>query len=539
MIVADTSAPHTSAGRSNAFRTKGLAQAIAGPAYERMLVAEPYLRRAIPILIISFIATIFFGTLVGIADRERHQAKQLNYILSTTTELLSSRLEKVKDRGSSALTLSQAMRSPSEFGKSRFLLIDKTGTITDAVPDRSMIGQFIEDATPTSRSLSDLLKKLGLIISDPNLLLATRPFGEGYVSAYQIDDDRTLSNFLTIVLSATTSFVVLILGFAFHWQSRRAREGDEINDIVRQRIETALLYGQSGLWDWDIAKKRVFWSESMFKLLELSDRGVLLTEDDVSTLMHPADAQLSDLASAALNPRNRHIDTVVRMRHTFRGWTKFRIRAGVRYDEQGGAHLIGAAVEIPEQTERKAILETQTEHIAPPKGNENLSKIDGNEMAALTDRAQQLSHSHLNQDGGVDLFEVATELGARVFSTKFSERSIQSFTKFRNPKMGDGQQGSTPKPTDVRAEIYLERAMHLPAKRWQLAKELARVLAANTDLQEQDLTRIALSLVLPTNEVKLAWERLRDSEALAEWFQVPTEIARARINELQLEAVFQ
>jgi len=40
---------------------------------------------------------------------------------------------------------------------------------------------------------------------------------------------------LSVTLSATTGFVVLILGFAFHWQSTRAREGDLINDAVRGR----------------------------------------------------------------------------------------------------------------------------------------------------------------------------------------------------------------------------------------------------------------------------------------------------------------
>jgi two-component system cell cycle sensor histidine kinase PleC len=38
---------------------------------------------------------------------------------------------------------------------------------------------------------------------------------------------------LTVTLSATTGFVVLILGFAFHWQSTRAREADVIYETVR------------------------------------------------------------------------------------------------------------------------------------------------------------------------------------------------------------------------------------------------------------------------------------------------------------------
>ena len=40
---------------------------------------------------------------------------------------------------------------------------------------------------------------------------------------------------LTVTLTATTGFVLLILGFAFHWQATRAREADTIYDTVRSR----------------------------------------------------------------------------------------------------------------------------------------------------------------------------------------------------------------------------------------------------------------------------------------------------------------
>ena len=72
---------------------------------------------------------------------------------------------------------------------------------------------------------------------------------------------------LTVTLSATTGFVVLILGFAFHWQATRAREADVIYETVRSRIDTALNRGRCGLWDWDLARGRVFWSHSMFAIL--------------------------------------------------------------------------------------------------------------------------------------------------------------------------------------------------------------------------------------------------------------------------------
>ena len=47
---------------------KGLAQSIAKPAYRRLLNAEPLLRRAVPVLIIAFLATICVGALVQVLD---------------------------------------------------------------------------------------------------------------------------------------------------------------------------------------------------------------------------------------------------------------------------------------------------------------------------------------------------------------------------------------------------------------------------------------------------------------------------------------
>ena len=95
-----------------------------------------------------------------------------------------------------------------------------------------------------------------------------------------------------MTLSATTGFVVLILGFAFHWQSTRAREADLIYDAVRSRIDTALNRGRCGLWDWDLARGRIFWSHSMFAMLGLEARDDLLTFGEVNALVHPDDIDL-------------------------------------------------------------------------------------------------------------------------------------------------------------------------------------------------------------------------------------------------------
>ena len=52
---------------------KGLAQSIAKPAYHRLLLAEPALRRAVPTLIIAFLITICLGAFVQVIDQTRQK----------------------------------------------------------------------------------------------------------------------------------------------------------------------------------------------------------------------------------------------------------------------------------------------------------------------------------------------------------------------------------------------------------------------------------------------------------------------------------
>src|SRR6202048_144400 len=164
---------------------------------------------------------------------------------------------------------------------------------------------------------------------------------------------------LSVTLSATTGFVVLILGFAFHWQSTRAREGDLINDAVRGRIDTALNRGRCGLWDWDLSRGRIFWSQSMFTMLGLDNRSDLLTFGEVNALVKSADIDLFAIADQLISGQINHIDQTFRMQHTDGHWIWLRVRCEL---SQGGAdsglHLIGIAVDI---TEQKSLAEKTVE----------------------------------------------------------------------------------------------------------------------------------------------------------------------------------
>ena len=164
---------------------------------------------------------------------------------------------------------------------------------------------------------------------------------------------------LSITLSATTGFVVLILGFAFHWQSTRAREGDFINDAVRARIDTALNRGRCGLWDWDLSRGRIFWSQSMFTMLGLDNRSDLLTFGEVSALVKSDDIDLFAIANDLISGQIDHFDQMFRMRHTNGHWIWLRMRCELtRPANDASPHLIGIALDV---TEQKSLAERSAE----------------------------------------------------------------------------------------------------------------------------------------------------------------------------------
>ncbi len=130
----------------------------------------------------------------------------------------------------------------------------------------------------------------------------------------------------------------------------RVREADLINDAVRGRIDTALNRGRCGLWDWDLARGRIFWSHSMFEMLGLPRRNELLTFGEVSALINPADIDLYDLADRLIDSQADHIDQTFRMRHASGRWVWLRVRCEVtRQDDRSTPHLIGIAVDMTEQ----------------------------------------------------------------------------------------------------------------------------------------------------------------------------------------------
>jgi two-component system cell cycle sensor histidine kinase PleC len=340
---------------------KGLAQSIARPAYRRLLNAEPLLRRAVPVLIIAFLVTICVGAAVQVLDQRRQAIANDIVALSAAADLTAAQLRGAGLDGGAQLALIDALPAWATAAGRRVLLTDAEGKVVAALPQAAgTLGRRLIDLIGPGQPLTTFGADAGVMeitLPDESRTLATvrtltPPYGQVAVlqsRAAALSGWRSLTT-LTVTLSATTGFVVLILGFAFHWQATRAREADVIHETVRSRIDTALNRGRCGLWDWDLARGRIFWSQSMFDILGMEGREDLLRFGDVSTLVHPDDVQLYELATELADARVTAIDHDFRMRHADGHWVWLRARCElVQQPHDPGLHLIGIAVDITEQ----------------------------------------------------------------------------------------------------------------------------------------------------------------------------------------------
>jgi two-component system, cell cycle sensor histidine kinase PleC len=369
---------HAASACAQSDSIKGLAQSIAKPAYRRLLIGEPVLRRAVPALIIAFLVTICVGALVQVIDQTRQKQAMTKHDLLALADLLAERLEHIgvirQDRPASIERLQNLLPDliPSwGIVAGRHIIV--TGAdqrvlarmpIKVAPGENSRILELLSTAqSPALRGTSPA-SVTDIVLLDGSSAYATQRVVRsllGQVTVIQEKPDSVWrpDTALSITLSVTTGFVVLILGFAFHWQSSRAREGDLINDAVRGRIDTALNRGRCGLWDWDLSRGRIFWSQSMFTMLGLESRNDLLTFGEVSSLVNSEDIDLFEIADQLIAGKIGHIDQSFRMQHSDGHWIWLRVRCELSQGAGGrGAHLIGIAVDI---TEQKSLAEKTVE----------------------------------------------------------------------------------------------------------------------------------------------------------------------------------
>ena len=360
---------HVASASTSTDSIKGLAQSVAKPAYRRLLGAETALRRAVPVLIITFLVTVAIGAGVQVHDNRRQVVASVLNEIDLLASQLAERLDRTpREQRADARRLQDALApfaGRAQFRNRNIIVSDTSGIVLAATSVRNgpgrqlvdifgpdhLLSTFAHSATAREIELADGTRAFAIIhpLRAPLGHLAIIEPSTRALARWRSDTT------LTVTLSATTGFVVLILGFAFHWQAARAREADLIHDTVCRRIDTALNRGRCGLWDWDLASGRIFWSQSMFAILGVEMRDDLLAFGDVNKLVHPQDADLYALATELADGNTQSIDRAFRMRHARGNWVWLRLRCKlIRQPHEAGLHLIGIAVDI---TEQKSLVE--------------------------------------------------------------------------------------------------------------------------------------------------------------------------------------
>ena len=344
----------------------GHARLFIHPAYTRLVNSEPYVKRLIPLLIILFVLALGGMRAVALfqarADIESNAKLGLALIAKAVTADLGSGMELSLAEPSEMLQgqLENALPPRATAAGRTLLVVDPEGRIVAAAPRQpELTGRYIDEILGPGQPLTTLGERAGVlrltIVSGEEVIATVHhnPGGAGSVAMLQTisgvfaDWRRVVSREATVFVA--TSIVLVILGFAFHAQAARAQEADYIYSETQNRFHTALRRGHSGLWEWDLSRGAIFWSQSMFEILGLAPQNRLLSVGEVAGLVHPDDTDLVELANGLVRTGGGIMDREFRMRHVDGHWIWVRARAEVVRDAEDEPHLVGIAVDVTEQ----------------------------------------------------------------------------------------------------------------------------------------------------------------------------------------------
>jgi two-component system cell cycle sensor histidine kinase PleC len=347
---------------------KGHAGLLVRPSYLRLLQAEPLFRRSIPVLISLFLLLGGAFHVSNLIDQRTDTYRAASDMVALLAEALDADLSAHpsldKAEGGYSGLMRAALRDslpPSATSDGRVILFaDAKGIIRATAPEGAFAGSGnLADLFGADQPMLVFGKRAGVLdvtLSNGTEALATvrNLSGErGTVAVYQPlaqvyvgwRHDVTM----TAVLFVGTSLILIAVVYAFFAQMSRAREADRIYNATQARVDTALRRGRCGLWDWDLARGRLFWSPSMYVILGMEPNSDLMGFHDLQAMIHDDDVDLYELAKDLLETSQPAVDLEFRIRHAGGNWVWLRMRAEVVRDRDGSSHLIGITVDVTEQ----------------------------------------------------------------------------------------------------------------------------------------------------------------------------------------------
>ncbi|MHC5306707.1 sensor histidine kinase [Bartonella sp. LJL80] len=341
---------------------------LSGPTYQRLLVVEPWLRRSIPLLIIAFLVVLAATRFISLYEWRQTIDASTRSALTLATGHIGSSVDRAvfakhTENGDAVLTGNDLQNILVDFrtralisGFARIAVVDDAGVVVAASGMEPILGHPLTDTIADSSALFVLGRSAGVMqvkMDGETALASFDQAGQGRYGVFVAETTdqmylewrKTIS--LNITLFAGTVGVMLAILYAYYSQAARARDTDMISEKIQNRIDMAMMRGRCGLWDWNMASGRVYWSRSMYEMLGYKPQDALLSISQITAIINPADADLYELARGLMSGEKDHIDINVPMRHADGHYVWMRIRAEVAEGEE--AHLVGISFDISEQ----------------------------------------------------------------------------------------------------------------------------------------------------------------------------------------------
>ena len=340
------------------------------PGWTRITIGERALRLLITTLILLFLLTLALALFLQLAQsRKTHLVEQSRQTLLYATAAAQQIRQAARAQIQSGFTSRpftqddlDAALLPDAIAEGRvFGFVNADGIITvSAGSAMSLAGLAITDVLPsnfiTELKVDDTaMTRLSLASGDDAYVtlsdLSPLP-GSLLVIQKRADVMRAWKDSVMQVtmLFIVTFLVLMMLGGAFHWQAAKASEADRTLTLATERLDKALDRGHCGLWDWDIARGRIFWSKSMYDILGLEETGEFLNFGAVADRMHPDDVRLEDVVQSLLTGEKPVFDHEFRMQHADGNWVWLRARAELSQSPgEDAPHLLGIAIDVTAQ----------------------------------------------------------------------------------------------------------------------------------------------------------------------------------------------
>lgn len=344
----------------------GVTRSDANPTYRRLEQYEPLLRLAVPALLALFLLTLAASAWIQVRDGRESTLADAVADIDIIASLAAVKLgvhPAPTDRNAAAAQLDALVRTipPSALAQSRTLvLVNAAGKVLATHPVTTSIPATLLDLLGETQPLTTFADRAGVMTiklasgEDGIATVRSLPASSGQIALVQ-PLPRVLSSWLSrtighVSLLGATIVVLLGIGIAYVMQANRARAADEVCEKVRDRIDSALNRGRCGLWDWDIGRGRLYWSDSMYELLGYERQDEFLSFGEVNAMIHPDDEDLYALAEQLASAKTSLLDYEFRIRSSAGEWVWLRARAELMDDpDDAASHLVGIAVDVTEQ----------------------------------------------------------------------------------------------------------------------------------------------------------------------------------------------